>query len=254
MIISLNDMHSVALKIPIHPIPGPSALVAALSVAGFAASPCTFLGFLPVKGAARSELLELMATTTHTMVFYESPHRIRKTIQDLLHHRRDAEGRAGEVVPGLRSRSIVVCRELTKLYEELIRGSLVEVAEALSIPTEESETEQLPETSLLVCNVSLILLIKYYCVGDTFCCCACQLSSYLLVTVTEGHPRRQGYPRARGVHSRHRTSRPLPGPRCSDGPHRHSGCKEDPDGPEGGRCAQVGGGQAVRRHAADAEE
>lgn len=151
MIISLNDMHSVALKIPIHPIPGPSALVAALSVAGFAASPCTFLGFLPVKGAARSELLELMATTAHTMVFYESPHRIRKTIEDLLHHRRDAEGRAGEVVPGLRSRSIVVCRELTKLYEELIRGSLVEVAEALSIPTEESEAEQLPETSLLVC-------------------------------------------------------------------------------------------------------
>lgn len=152
MIISLNAMHSVALKIPIHPIPGPSALVAALSIAGFAASPCTFLGFLPVKGAARSELLELMAATTHTMVFYESPHRIRKTIQDLLHHRRNAEGgRAGEVVPGLRSRSIVVCRELTKLYEELIRGSLVEVAEALSIPTEESETEQLPETSLLVC-------------------------------------------------------------------------------------------------------
>lgn len=95
-----------------------------------------------------------MAATTHTMVFYESPHRIRKTIQDLLHHRRDAEGRSGEVVPGLRSRSIVVCRELTKLYEELIRGSLLEVAEALSIPTEElSVTEQLPETNnSLVCG------------------------------------------------------------------------------------------------------
>lgn len=154
---SIHLLGPPSLKIPLHPIPGPSALVAALSVAGFAASPCTFLGFLPVKGTARTELLDLMATTTHTMVFYESPHRIRKTIQDLLHHRRDAEGRLGEVGPGMRSRSIVVCRELTKLYEELIRGSLVEVAEALSISTvtvteEESVVteEQSPESSLLV--------------------------------------------------------------------------------------------------------
>ena len=158
--------------------------MAALSVAGFAASPCTFLGFLPVKGAARTGLLDLMAATTHTMVFYESPHRIRKTIQDLLHHRRDAEGSIGEVDPSLRSRSIVVCRELTKLYEELIRGSLVEVAEALSISAaavteeEESATEESPETSLLVRVIYSILPIKYYyyCVGDV-CCYACQLSS-----------------------------------------------------------------------------
>ena len=159
--------------------------MAALSVAGFAASPCTFLGFLPVKGAARSGLLDLMAATTHTMVFYESPHRIRKTIQDLLHHRRDAAGSTSEVDPSLRSRSIVVCRELTKLYEELIRGSLVEVAEALSIPAaavteeeEESATEESPETSLLVRVIYSILPIKYYffCVGDV-CCYACQLSS-----------------------------------------------------------------------------
>lgn len=74
-----------------------------------------------------------------------------------------------------------MCRELTKLYEELIRGSLVEVAEALSISAaaavteeEESATEESPETSLLVRVIYSILPIKYYyyCVGDV-CCYAC---------------------------------------------------------------------------------
>jgi len=96
----------------VSPVPGPSALAAALSVAGFVASNTSvlFLGFLPVKGKARKAALARIQGHSGVVVFYEGPHRLRKTLE--------------EVSAGQPERPGVVARELTKLHEELIRGSV----------------------------------------------------------------------------------------------------------------------------------
>ena len=90
----------------IVPIPGASALSAALSVSGERVSRVLFCGFLPAKDGERHKVLEELATVQATLVFYEAPHRILKTVDDL----------ADTLGP---ERRIVLCRELTKLYEEV---------------------------------------------------------------------------------------------------------------------------------------
>jgi 16S rRNA (cytidine1402-2'-O)-methyltransferase len=99
--------------IRVVPIPGPAALIAALSASGLPASEFTFAGFLPPKRTARKARLRELASIESTLVFYEAPHRIRETVRDL----RDVLG----------DRRCVVARELTKLHEEFIRGRLSEV-------------------------------------------------------------------------------------------------------------------------------
>ena len=91
--------------IPVVPIPGANAAIAALSAAGLPADSFLFLGFPPSGGAARDRWIERAATETGTIVFYESPHRIRRTLDEL-----------GEY---LVNRTILVGRELTKLNEQL---------------------------------------------------------------------------------------------------------------------------------------
>ncbi len=98
----------------IVPIPGVSALATALSVAGFTKGHVTFLGFLPVKGRERAEGLAAIAANDGILVLYESPHRLAETLAEL-----------ARVAP---DRAAVVCRELTKLHEELARGTLGELA------------------------------------------------------------------------------------------------------------------------------
>ena len=101
-------------NIPVVPIPGPSALLAGLVVAGLPTDRVLFAGFLPQKsGARRSELLDLKGLKA-TLVFYESAPRLAETLADL------------HAVLG--ARPAAVCRELTKLYEEVRRGSLGELA------------------------------------------------------------------------------------------------------------------------------
>lgn len=95
-----------AAGIPVVPIPGVSALTAALSASGEPADRFTFLGFPPSGGLARDRWFERLATEANTVVFYESPHRIERTMAD-----------AFEL---LVNRHIVVCRELTKINEELV--------------------------------------------------------------------------------------------------------------------------------------
>src|SRR5712692_3798600 len=90
--------------IPVIPIPGPSALVTALSAAGVPTGEFVFVGFLPSRGAARRARLEELADVRSTLIFYEAPHRIKATIEDA----RRAFG----------DRECVVARELTKLHEE----------------------------------------------------------------------------------------------------------------------------------------
>lgn len=97
-------------------VPGPSAGLAALAVSGLRAGRFCFEGFLPRKGKARAERLEQIARERRTTVVYESPHRLRSCLEDL----------AEACGP---SRRGVVARELTKLHEEIARGSLADLCE-----------------------------------------------------------------------------------------------------------------------------
>lgn len=99
--------------IEIVPIPGASAVVAAASVSGFAMDSFLFLGFPPAK-KKRKKFFEEAATSKHPVIFYESPYRIIKTLGEL----KEAAG----------NRETVVCRELTKKFETIYRGSMEEVA------------------------------------------------------------------------------------------------------------------------------
>lgn len=100
-------------------VPGPSALVAALSVTGLPADRFVFEGFLPHKSAARRKLLESFARETRTVVCYESSHRIAETLDD--------------VVSALGAeRRIAVARELTKIHEQVASGTAAELREWLA--------------------------------------------------------------------------------------------------------------------------
>jgi 16S rRNA (cytidine1402-2'-O)-methyltransferase len=99
-------------------IPGPSALTAALSVAGLPAENFLFCGFLSAKGAERRKALQALASQTALLIFYESPHRLRECLTDLL--------------AVLGDRTAVLCKELTKIYEQSSRGRLSELLAALA--------------------------------------------------------------------------------------------------------------------------
>lgn len=103
----------IARDIPVVPIPGPSALTAALSVCGLPVDKFLFLGFLPRKATARRQLLIEVAVQPVTLIFFEAPHRLTATLSDMI----DLLGT---------ERDLVICRELTKLHEEIWRGTLTE--------------------------------------------------------------------------------------------------------------------------------
>ncbi|MBU6231426.1 MAG: 16S rRNA (cytidine(1402)-2'-O)-methyltransferase [Patescibacteria group bacterium] len=103
--------------VKIEAIPGPSALVVALSIAGVPCADFTFLGFLPHK-KGRETLFKEIASSERTMVFYESPHRILRSLLSLADH----------LGPGSK-KAVTVCRELTKIYEEVKSGPAESVLE-----------------------------------------------------------------------------------------------------------------------------
>src|SRR5215203_4312814 len=96
---------------PLVSDPGPSALITALVASGLPADTVVFTGFPPRKGRERKELLKRIATEPSTFVLFESPHRLGKTLRDL---------------PS--GTPVAVCRELTKLYEEVFRGTAEQAA------------------------------------------------------------------------------------------------------------------------------
>jgi 16S rRNA (cytidine1402-2'-O)-methyltransferase len=118
-------------------VPGASALLAALVASGLSADRFTFYGFIPRKGGDRTALLREIAASPYTSVVYESPHRVRALLEDLL-------AAAGA------ERGVVVARELTKLHEELYRASLGEAVARLTERTPRGEfvvlLEGAPET------------------------------------------------------------------------------------------------------------
>lgn len=97
----------------VEPVPGASAVIAALSASGASTDRFSFLGFLPRSSPERKKIYKEIAGYDHTVVFFESPHRIEESLKDL-----------AQIIP---SREIVLCREITKIYEEFIRGKAEDI-------------------------------------------------------------------------------------------------------------------------------
>jgi 16S rRNA (cytidine1402-2'-O)-methyltransferase len=106
------------LGLPVIPIPGPSAIIAALSVSGLPTDRFRFVGFLPAKATARQRALSALRGDPDTLVFYESPLRILGLLED--------------AVAALGDREAFLCREATKLHEEYRRGRLSEIRDLLA--------------------------------------------------------------------------------------------------------------------------
>jgi 16S rRNA (cytidine1402-2'-O)-methyltransferase len=109
----LRAAHDAGIRVA--PIPGPSAVIAALSVCGLPVDEFCFAGFLPAKAAARRKRLQALADESRTMIFYESVHRVVATSNDLI-----------EIFGG--ERQVFIGRELTKLHEQCIRTDLQSAA------------------------------------------------------------------------------------------------------------------------------
>jgi 16S rRNA (cytidine1402-2'-O)-methyltransferase len=105
--------------VPVVPIPGASALLAALAASGLPTDSFRFHGFLPAKQGQRRRVLEEIRSSATTEIFYEAPHRLGETLRDIV-----------EVLGT--SRPVVIARELTKLHEEFIRGRSLEISEKLT--------------------------------------------------------------------------------------------------------------------------
>jgi 16S rRNA (cytidine1402-2'-O)-methyltransferase len=132
--------------IPVVPIPGPSAFVAALAASGMPTEEFLFVGFLPSRAGARRKKLDALKAEPRALVLYEAPHRLGETLSD-----------AADI---LGSRQAVVAREVTKIHEEFLRGSLAELRDAarkraprgeitlLIGPAVEGEAQTVPAVSL----------------------------------------------------------------------------------------------------------
>ena len=113
---------------PVYTVPGPSAITAALSVAGLPPDRFAFEGFLPSKASARKKELQALCHETRTLVFFESSHRIEAAIADMT-----------DVFGG--QRLVAVCRELTKKFETVLRVPLTEMKMALAEDSNQSRGE-----------------------------------------------------------------------------------------------------------------
>lgn len=102
--------------IPVESVPGPTAFATALAISGMESGRFTFEGFLSTNKPSRKEHLEELKNETRTMIFYEAPHKLKNTLADM------ADFFGGE-------RRIAICREITKLHEEVIRFTLSEAVE-----------------------------------------------------------------------------------------------------------------------------
>ena len=110
----------------IIPIPGPSALTTALSISGFSADKFLFLGFPPVK-KKRKKFFEEVVNSKYTVVFYESPHRIIRTLEEL-----NVILNPPEADEESRRKRVVLCRELTKKFEIIYRGQIKKIIQQLN--------------------------------------------------------------------------------------------------------------------------
>ncbi len=114
-LISLAIRHHM----PVVPVPGPAAFLAALVASGLPTDSFRFSGFLPAKRGQRRRMLESIKTSPRTQVFYEAPHRLKQAVEDTV-----------EVLG--KDRHIVIAREVTKIHEEFLRGRASEVLQTLN--------------------------------------------------------------------------------------------------------------------------
>jgi 16S rRNA (cytidine1402-2'-O)-methyltransferase len=117
---------AIAAGIAVYPVPGANAAISGLIASGLGTENFTFHGFLPAKGGQRKTALEELVRGGVTHVFYEAPHRIEDALADV-----EAVFGAGQ--------HVVIARELTKLHEEFLRGSVAEVRAALAARTVRGE-------------------------------------------------------------------------------------------------------------------
>ncbi len=112
---------SLAIRhhIPVVPIPGAAAFLAALVASGLPTDSFRFSGFLPAKRGQRRSVLESIRSSPRTQVFYETPHRLKEALEDVV-----------EVLG--KDRHVVIAREVTKIHEEFLRGRAEEVLETLT--------------------------------------------------------------------------------------------------------------------------
>ncbi len=116
---------AIAHKFRVEPVPGPCALIAALTASGLATGEFHFIGFLPVKSGQRRKKLESLRNTSGTLAFYESPYRIDKLLAEMK-----------DLFP---TGTVVLAREITKRFEEFLRGTpaqLLEIAKSRSLKGE----------------------------------------------------------------------------------------------------------------------
>jgi 16S rRNA (cytidine1402-2'-O)-methyltransferase len=188
-------------QIPIVPIPGVSAATAALSVAGLATDSFTFAGFPPRKKARRLTQLRQLAAVPHTLIFYQSPRRLPAFLAELK-----------EV---LGDRPAVLAREITKIYEEFLRGTLTRIIEQL-----EGRPEVKGECTLLVAgappaepepeNLDAAIADALERSADSLSTLARELSSRWHV------PRKEIYARALKIKSARKQSRARSPEPCND--------------------------------------
>jgi 16S rRNA (cytidine1402-2'-O)-methyltransferase len=116
------ELISAAIRnnIPVIPIPGPSVLITALVASGMPTDSFVYLGFLPHKAGERQRFLQNSKDDRRTLILFESPHRISDSLKDML--------------SVLGDRKIAVCRELTKIYEEIYRGTIKQAIEHFARP------------------------------------------------------------------------------------------------------------------------
>ena len=131
---------AVKVNLPVVSIPGPSAVTAALAVSGLPSRHFLYLGFLPRRSSQRRQALEKVKDIPYTLVAFEAPHRMKSSLEDMLHV--------------LGDRPIAVIRELTKIYEEVFRGSISQAIDHFNSPIGEftlviqgaSRQPKLPDT------------------------------------------------------------------------------------------------------------
>jgi 16S rRNA (cytidine1402-2'-O)-methyltransferase len=111
---------AVSKGLSVIPVPGPSAIITALAISGLPTDRFTFIGFLPRRIGERRQALSTVVSETGTIIAYEAPHRIQEALNDIIYV--------------LGDRRIAVCRELTKIYEEVFRGTASEALQHFTDP------------------------------------------------------------------------------------------------------------------------
>ncbi|HEY1235142.1 MAG TPA: 16S rRNA (cytidine(1402)-2'-O)-methyltransferase [Candidatus Binatia bacterium] len=106
-------VEAIAAGVQVIPLPGPSALTAALTAAGLPTDRFAFEGFLPAKKSERRSTLEVLREDTRTLIFYETPHRLKETL--------------GDMAEIFGDRDVAIGREISKVHEEFLRGTMCEI-------------------------------------------------------------------------------------------------------------------------------